>query len=310
MEGYSKESKQGVQCVSNDIDFKEIISILKRDGGIIVKGLIREEDIDKANEEVKTRLEQDQPWDGEFFPMETRRAPSLIARSPTYTRTQLMNPLFQAVCAHFLTTRSWFWWGDKRKESVSKPYVMSCTAIQVGPGAKAQPLHRDSFVNHAILPEIDEWNDERDENRETGIGMMVAGCKVTKENGGTQFIPGSHLWATDRESHPDVKDCIVAEMEKGDAFIMCASTYHGGGNNTTADQKRLVYSSFACRGYLRQEENQFLAVPRETVRKYDRSVQEFMGYSLSQPAAGQVEQLDPIYILYPELLMEIRPTDF
>ncbi|KAJ5080804.1 phytanoyl-CoA dioxygenase [Penicillium angulare] len=185
---------EGVEFVPNDAKLEDVLFILKRDGGVIVRGLIPEEDVDKANEEVRSRLEEDQPWDGEFFPRETRRAPSLIARSSTYTKTQLMNPLFQAVCAYFLTTRTWFWWGDKRKESVSKPYAMSCTAIQVGPGGKAQPLHRDSFVNHAILPEIEEWDDERDMNRETAIGMMVAGCKVTKENGGTQFIPGSHLW--------------------------------------------------------------------------------------------------------------------
>lgn len=125
---------------------------------------------------------------------ETRRAPSLIARSPTFTKTQLMNPLFQKICAHLLTTRTWFWWGDKQKESISKPYVHSCTAIEIGPGGKAQPLHRDSYINHTILTEISEWDDERDKNRESAIGMMVAGCKVTKENGGTQFIPGSHLW--------------------------------------------------------------------------------------------------------------------
>lgn len=99
-------------------------------------------------------------------------------------------------------------------------------------------------------------------------------------------------------------------MEKGDAFLMMASCYHGGGNNITEDQKRLVYSTFATRGYLRQEENQFLAVPRETVKRYDRATQEFIGYYISDPAAGQVEQLDPIYVLYPEMLSTTRPTDY
>lgn len=59
---------------------------------------------------------------------------------------------------------------------------------------------------------------------------------------------------------------------------MFASLFHGGCSNTTPDQHRLVYSTFAVRGYLRQEENQYLAVPSDTVKQYDRSAQEFIGY--------------------------------
>ena len=105
-----------------------------------------------------------------------------------------MNPLYQQVCQHFLTTRSWFWWGDERKESVSKPYVHSCMAMRIGPGGKAQPLHRDDYISHNYHTEIDAWDDERDKNRETAVGFFVAGNRITKENGGTQFIPKSHLW--------------------------------------------------------------------------------------------------------------------
>lgn len=125
---------------------------------------------------------------------ETQRASALIMRSPTYVKTQLMNPLYQQVIDHFLTTRSWFWWGDERKESVSKPQVHSCVAMRIGQGGKAQPLHRDDYISHNIHEEIDQWDDERDKNRESAIGMFVAGSRVTKENGGTAFIPRSHLW--------------------------------------------------------------------------------------------------------------------
>ena len=130
----------------------------------------------------------------QFATEETQRAPSLIARSPTYTETQLMNPLFRAITEQFLTTRSWFWWGNERKESVSKPYVHSSVAMRIGPGGKAQPLHRDDYISHNHHDEISEWDDERDKYRESALGFFVAGNKVTKENGGTQFIPRSHLW--------------------------------------------------------------------------------------------------------------------
>lgn len=125
---------------------------------------------------------------------ETQRAPGLLALSPTYAKTQMMNPVFQQVCDYFLTTRSWFWWGEEQKESVSKPYIHSCTAMRIAPGGKAQPLHRDDYINHNYHEEIEEWDDARDKNRESAIGFFVAGSRITRENGGTQFIPRSHLW--------------------------------------------------------------------------------------------------------------------
>ncbi|EKG10166.1 Phytanoyl-CoA dioxygenase [Macrophomina phaseolina MS6] len=310
MPAATKEYGPEVQKVPADTPLQDILYLLKRDGGVFIEGLISSEDIDKAYDEVRETLDNDVEWDGSFFPKETQRASALIMRSPTYVKTQLMNPLYHQVIDHFLTTRSWFWWGDERKESVSKPQVHSCVAMRIGPGGKAQPLHRDDYISHNIHEEIDEWDDERDMKRETAIGMFVAGSKVTKENGGTQFIPKSHLWGNDREKPPQVDQCIFAEMEKGDAFIMLASAFHGGGNNTTKDEKRLVFSTFSVRGYLRQEENQFLAVPQDVARSYGRDVQDFMGYSMSDPAGGWVEQMDPIYALRPELKEGVRPKDY
>ncbi|KAF9767544.1 hypothetical protein IL306_015273 [Fusarium sp. DS 682] len=285
-----------VQKVPADAPIKDIIALLKRDGGVFVKGLIPQDDVEKAYDECRDQ--------------ETQRAPSLLALSPTYARTQVMNPVYQQVVDHFLTTRSWFWWGDERKESVSKPYVHSCAAMRIGPGGKAQPLHRDDYISHNIHTDIDKWNDERDVNRESAVGLFVAGSKVTKENGGTQFIQGSHLWPVlgSERGPPRVEDCIFAEMDKGDAFIMLASAYHGGGTNSTKDEQRLVFATFSIRGFLRQEENQFLAVPRETAKKLDQDIQAFMGYSMSDPACGYVEQMDPMYLLRPEL--EKGPSDF
>ncbi|KAK4889430.1 hypothetical protein LTR27_011774 [Elasticomyces elasticus] len=303
-QGYGPE----VQRVEASTPVEDIIYLLKRDGGVFVKSLVAAEDVDQAYGEVKNRLDADVVWEGKFFPKETQRAPSLLAISPTYARSQLMNPVYQQVCQYFLTTRSWFWWGDEKKESVSKPYVHSCTAMRIGPGGKAQPLHRDDYISHNHHTEIDEWDDERDKNRETAVGLFVAGNKITKQNGGTQFIPKSHLWGTDRKTPPNVGDCIFAEMDKGDAFLMLASAYHGGGTNVTADEQRLLFSTFSIRGFLRQEENQFLAVPLDTAKTYDRPLQEYMGYFMSDPSCGYVEQIDPIFLLRPEL--KAAPKDF
>lgn len=99
-------------------------------------------------------------------------------------------------------------------------------------------------------------------------------------------------------------------MEKGDALILLSSCYHGGGANVTKDEYRLAFSTFAVRGYLRQEENQFLAVPMDVVRQYDRDIQKFIGYTMSDPACGYFEELDPYYALYPEKLKDATLKDF
>jgi ectoine hydroxylase-related dioxygenase (phytanoyl-CoA dioxygenase family) len=115
---------------------------------------------------------------------------------------------------------------------------------------------------------------------------------------------------TDRKTPPDVSKCIYADMEKGDAFLMLASAFHGGGANKTENEQRLVFGTFVTRGYLRQEENQFLAVPHDVARQYPRDVLEYLGYSISDPACGTVDQLDPIYALYPEWKADAKYKDF
>lgn len=48
-----------VQKVSKSTPVEEIIYLLKRDGGVFIKGLISEEDIDQASQEAKSRLDAD-----------------------------------------------------------------------------------------------------------------------------------------------------------------------------------------------------------------------------------------------------------
>lgn len=116
--------------------------------------------------------------------------------------------------------------------------------------------------------------------------------------------------ATVPDTPPRPEEAIFPELDKGDAIIMSSSVFHGGGSNITSNQHRLVYSTFAVRGYLRQEENQYLAVPRDIVKQYDKATQEFIGYYISEPAGGWVEELDPYYTLYPEKLKDAKLQDF
>ena len=139
---------------------------------------------------------------------------------------------------------------------------------------------------------------EHELGRDAGIGLFVAGKKCTRQNGATRFIPGSHLW--DYSEGPAREDqTFYAEMEPGDAFIVLSGCYHGGSANKTEDEERLVYSTFSTRGWMRQEENQYLANEIEAIKRLPDWLQERVGFGLSRPFLGWVNLSNPMQVLHP-----------
>ena len=56
-------------------------------------------------------------------------------------------------------------------------------------------------------------------------------------------------------------------MAAGSALFWVGSVWHGGGSNITEDRERqALFISHNC-GWLRQQENQVISVPREIVRE-------------------------------------------
>ncbi len=68
----------------------------------------------------------------------------------------------------------------------------------------------------------------------------------------------------------------------------------------TEAERRLAVAISFTQGHRRQEENQYLVVPKETVRKYPKQVQELIGYQVSPPYCGWVEMNDPSIVLEQE----------
>lgn len=69
-----------VQKVPADAPLADILYLLKRDGGVFVKNLVSEEDVDKACDDVKERLDADVEWEGAFFPSESRVSISICEK--------------------------------------------------------------------------------------------------------------------------------------------------------------------------------------------------------------------------------------
>lgn len=82
-------------------------------------------------------------------------------------------------------------------------------------------------------------------------------------------------------------------MKPGSALIFLGGAYHGGGHNSTLD-RRTVYGLFFIRGFLRQEENQFLAIPRSKVLTMSKEMQALLGYKQPNSVLGIVDNMDPM----------------
>ena len=70
------------------------------------------------------------------------------------------------------------------------------------------------------------------------------------------------------------------------------SLWHGGGANASNARRPLIVINH-CAGFLRQEECQPLAVPRERVARMSPRLQALVGYSTYKGLLGHVDQRNP-----------------
>jgi ectoine hydroxylase-related dioxygenase (phytanoyl-CoA dioxygenase family) len=135
--------------------------------------------------------------------------------------------------------------------------------------------------------------------REARLQIMVALSDFTADNGATLVIPRSHLWDDDRR--PERSEAIPAVMQAGSALLFLGSTYHGGGENCTADQVRTGLTTGLDLSFLRQEENMYLSLPADVVRSYPDEIQRLLGWSAGRNFLGWIEidgqMTDPIVLL-------------
>ena len=116
----------------------------------------------------------------------------------------------------------------------------------------------------------------------------------TAQNGGTLVIPGSHNPPT--ETQPD-RAPINIEMRAGSVLLWTGGTWHGGGANATSDEIRRGIIILYCRAWLRQQENQYLAVPKDVVRTMPRIIQRLAGWWVVGASMGFVDGRSPLRLL-------------
>ena len=155
----------------------------------------------------------------------------------------------------------------------------------IGPNETPQILHRDDGLLPFVHP-----------GPQTICNTIWALTNFTRENGATSVILGSHNW--DDERAPQESDEISrAVMSKGSCMLYVGSVWHGGSANTTNDEWRSGLISGYSLGWLRQEENMYLAVPPHIARDLPEHVQHLIGYKIHGGFLGWVEGQDPHIVL-------------
>lgn len=201
--------------------------------------------------------------------------------------------MLRALNAKFVDKTTSNYYGETKHTYTSEAVCSIAVTFEICPGGKAQRLHRDDKNYH--VDHADQTETGYRFGSDVELAFLVPGVKTTVENGATLAIPGSHLWGADRI--PRTEEAVYAEMEVGDCWIMLGSLYHAGGSNTTQNEKRSVHGMFFVRGYMRQEENVYLATPPEEVLTWSAKAQKAMGYTLSSPNIGFVEFIPPVPFL-------------
>ena len=238
----------------------EIADALDEAGCVVVTGLLNAADRAAVRDELapymtKVKVAVDDPT--AFYPGLTRRSSALVARSETVGRIVLHDRTI-ALCDRFLTPNSEF------------GYQLHVTAaLEVGPGARAQKLHReeDAFTFFPLpRPNL-------------VVASIWAITDFRPDNGATLLVPGSHRWPADRHARPS--EIVAADMPAGSVLYWLGGTLHGAGANTSQDWRYGIILTYSA-GWVRQEENQYLDVPPEVAQRLSPALRDIIGYKMHQ----------------------------
>ncbi|MBF6435243.1 phytanoyl-CoA dioxygenase family protein [Nocardia cyriacigeorgica] len=269
-----------LQRVGNTTGITEIREIVDRDGGVIIEGLLTADQVARFNAQIEEPLAALTPGGkheleivNEFHGANTKRLTNLVTHSQVFREEVIDHDLVHALCeATFLEESGTFW-------------MTTAQVIEIGPGNRAQMLHRDlenwfPFVGMGPAgPEVT-------------VNFLIALTDFTEENGATRVIPGSNHWP-DFQDRGTPDQTVPATMKAGDALFFSGKTAHGGGANITTDQYRRGLAFAFNPGYLVGEEAYPFLVDRDIVKTLPERVQRILGfrsqYPLGSPGLWQVD---------------------
>jgi ectoine hydroxylase-related dioxygenase (phytanoyl-CoA dioxygenase family) len=248
----------------------EVVASIQENSYAIVHDVLDTSAIECVRNELAPHFAERVGSSDDFTGHKTVRFGALLARVPK-VREMVLHPLVHGIAQTLLGP------------SCANIRLNYTGVMHLEFGEKAQTLHRDSGfypIQNPCPPLL--------------LATMWAISDFTQANGATRIIPGSHLWDDLRKPEPD--EIIAAEMPAGSVLFYIGASYHGGGANK-AEMARTGIALHYALGWLRQEENQYLAVPQDLARTFSPELKALMGYELSTVNSGFVDHQHPRDVL-------------
>jgi ectoine hydroxylase-related dioxygenase (phytanoyl-CoA dioxygenase family) len=238
-------------------------------GWTVIEDAIAPDLVDELSEALD-RLEAELgavPADNSFEGRSTVRIYNLLVHGEVFTRVPVHANVLPVV------------------EGVLDPgcLLSSLSSIAIGADETAQPIHADDQLIPIPKP-----------HPPVVCNTMWALTEFTEANGATRLVPGTHLGPSPDYGRP--YDTIAAEMARGSVLVWPGSLWHGGGANTTP-RRRVGLACNYCAGYIRQQENQQLGIPREVAAGFPERLQRLCGYGIYSGLIGHIDKRDPIELL-------------
>lgn len=273
-------NRQHLTSVPRDTSIDEILAIVARDGGVIIKGFLTQDQIARFNADVEPAMQTLRPGSthedefiAAFHGSNTKRLTNLVTLSPTFRNEIIDHPLVHELADRTFVEESGTYW------------MTTAQVIEIGPGNDAQMLHRD----------LENWYPFiglGPAGPEVIINFLIAFTDFTEENGATRVIPGSNHWQ-DFEDRGTPANTVPAVMNAGDCLFFSGKTAHGGGANRTEDEYRRAVAFALNPGFLTGEEAYPFLVDMEIARSLSPRVQRMLGFrSHFPPGSAGLWQVD------------------
>ncbi|MEM9034976.1 MAG: phytanoyl-CoA dioxygenase family protein [Actinomycetota bacterium] len=261
-----------VRHLPSSASAEDVHAILAEDGAVIVDELAPSDVLDRIEHEMAPFVEATPSGSDDFSGRWTKRTGGLVARSPA---------------SHELVQHATVLGVADRLLAKARSYQLHLTQIiSIGPGQPAQPIHRDEWA-FDFFPFPSDYDVQ--------CNTIWAMTDFTEENGATRLIPGSQAWP--RKHDHTIHETVPAEMRRGSCLLYTGKVYHGGGENRSDDVRAGLNITYDV-GWLRQEENQYLSVPREIAETLPDDLARLIGYQIGAYALGYVDDVrDPLAAL-------------
>jgi ectoine hydroxylase-related dioxygenase (phytanoyl-CoA dioxygenase family) len=255
--------------VDRGVDRRQLdadLAALKRDGYVVMTGLLSREECDELRGRLAPLL--DQTGRNAFEGHRTQRIYSVLEKTRAVDRL-VDHPRVLAMLDRLLLAN----------------YLLSqLQVINIRPGEDAQLLHADDGMYPVARP-----------RQELSAATIWAIDEFTEDNGATVLVPGSHLWP-DGRTPTDADPRRSAVMPAGSCVLFLGTLWHGGGaNRSTAP--RLAATAQYCQPWLRTQEAFTLSTSTDVVREVSEDIRRMLGYSIHPPFVGMVNGMHPKRLL-------------